>query len=225
MRRCSNDFCSRRLSPLFFRVIAVISLLGLIIGIVGENKIDFSGTTVQYANSYSKAATLLFLATWVALVLMFALLALRLGLVENGQKRLMIAVAISIPLILVRIIYSLVGVLGGVKSFSSISGSNTIYLCMDVLEEIGVVLVCTAIGLTLSVARAPVHVDQEQVAINDLSPDGRRNAAYKRVDGVQGQSQQGTSTQQRRPRRPFRGPISWLVLSAKDYIEDRRNRT
>ena len=221
---CRNDFCSQRLSPMFFRVIGVISLLGLVIGIIGENKIDFSGITIQYANSYSKAATLLFLATWAALVLMFALFVLHLGSIQNGQNRLLIAVGISIPLILVRLIYSLVATLGGVRSFSSVSGNNTIYLCMDVLMEIGVVVVCTAFGLTLSVAHAPVHVDQEQIAINEVSPDGRGNAAYKRVDAAQGQNQQGRLNRQARPKRPFRGPISWLVLSAKDYIQDRRNR-
>ena len=222
---CRNDFCSQRLSPTFFRAIALISLVGLIIGIVGENKINFNGNTIQYANSYSKAATLLFLATWVALVLMFLLLSTRLGSIQNGQKRLLIAVAISIPLILVRLIYSLVSTLGGVRKFSSISGSNTIYLCMDVLMEIGVVLVCTAIGLTLRVVQAPVHVDhEERIAMNDAPTDSQGNAAYKRVNDGQVQTQQGSSGRQGRPKRPFRGPISWLVLSAKDYIQDRRNR-
>ena len=219
-----NDFCTRRLSPTFFRAIALISLVGLIIGIIGENKIDFSGNTIQYANSYSKAATLLFLATWVALVLMFVLLATRLRSIQDGQKRLLIAVAISIPLILVRLIYSLVSTLGGVRKFSSISGSNTIYLCMDVLMEIGVVVVCTVIGLTLRVAQAPAHVDhEEQVAMTDMPMDSQGNAAYKRVNDGQAQNQDRGRGRPARPKRPFRGPISWLVLSAKDYIQDRRN--
>jgi len=75
----------------------------------------------------------------------------RYSLVEKGEHRLIIAVAISVPFILIRLIYSLLVVFANNRHFNIVTGSVTINLVMAVLEEFVVTILCISVGLSLQV--------------------------------------------------------------------------
>lgn len=126
----------------------IISIVGLVIGIVGIS---------ESSNSATKAAMAIFLFVFAAVVA--CLLHMASGwkrLQTRDQKNAIRAVAISVPLILVRLAYSAIGDFGSgnktiSKYFGVLSGNPTIYLCMSVLEEIIVTGICIGFGLTFSV--------------------------------------------------------------------------
>jgi uncharacterized membrane protein len=62
-----------------------------------------------------------------------------------------VAVAISAPFLLVRIHYSVFMWFSHNNDFSLFNGNVTVQLVMSVLEEVVVVVVCLAIGMTLRV--------------------------------------------------------------------------
>lgn len=71
----------------------------------------------------------------------------------RGEGILVLAVICALPLLLVRLIYSLLAIFSHDKTFSMVSGSTgaeTASLCMSVLEEMGVVLIYLATGFKLS---------------------------------------------------------------------------
>ena len=68
---------------------------------------------------------------------------------EAGEKRILSAVAASLPLLLIRLIYASVYTFGNSRRFSALSGSVTILLCMALLEEMAIVLIFEGVGLTL----------------------------------------------------------------------------
>lgn len=62
------------------------------------------------------------------------------------QKKLFYAIVFSWPFLLIRLIYSAIGDFTENSRFTILEGDPTIYLCMDVLEEIVAVSICVAFG-------------------------------------------------------------------------------
>ena len=62
--------------------------------------------------------------------------------IEQRTRRLTLAVGISLPFLLVRIIYSLLYTVGENPRFSPIIGDVKMLLFMNVLEEFVIVIVC-----------------------------------------------------------------------------------
>ena len=98
---------------------------------------------------------------FVGVYLILGLLASRISQVNLGEKRLLLAVAISCPFLAVRLVYALISVFANSMSFNPTFGNITIFLCMDVLEEIVVVAVCVVIGLTLRIVPKAIASDAE----------------------------------------------------------------
>ena len=102
-------------------------------------------------NAEVKAAMAIFVVAWAGLCLLLLMLVLRCSEIEKGERRLLPAVGISAAFILVRLIYAMLIFFLADSTFNFLSGSTTAKLVMSVLEEIGVVLVCLGVGLTLRV--------------------------------------------------------------------------
>lgn len=60
--------------------------------------------------------------------------------------RLLPTIWFAAPFVLVRMIYSALGTFSRGQTFSILDGSNTAYLCMDVLMEIIAISICLASG-------------------------------------------------------------------------------
>lgn len=100
------------------------------------------------SNPKTKASLVLFLVAWLGLGILLLLVGARFSSIEAGEHCLLFAVGVSMPLILIRLVYSYLAVFGQ-REFNMFTGNVTIMLVMVVLEQIGVVVVCLGVGLTL----------------------------------------------------------------------------
>ncbi|KAI2639569.1 hypothetical protein GGS26DRAFT_540694 [Hypomontagnella submonticulosa] len=148
IRKSTNSFVTEQR----LRLIQLLVLVGLILGAVGGSQ---SGQSVADTGKYtvsglSQAGTGLTIAGYVLLVFSTAAVATQLSHMEQGEKRLVLAVGLSLPFILVRLAYSAESVFGNNPDFNQLSGSTNIQLGMAVIMEIIVVVIVESIGMTLN---------------------------------------------------------------------------
>ena len=125
-------------------MIAIVTFIGLILGIAGISSADGG----NYKNGMTMGAMGIFLAVFVIFVLMTVWLWFQVhSTLKEFQKKLFLAIALSLPFVLVRLIYSAIGDYTNIARFQ-IGGNETVYLCMDVLEEI----IAMAITMTLGIS-------------------------------------------------------------------------
>jgi len=158
---------SRTVPPKSFLLITLVSLVGLILGIVGTDRAleDASSTNDVTINGLMKAALALFLAGYGLMLFFFLYVvfdtirhpAKRIAL--GTETRILITVGIASPFVLVRLIYGALGDYTGNPIFGSINGDNTIYLCMGILMEIITVAICLSSGFLVPM---PKKVDVEE---------------------------------------------------------------
>jgi hypothetical protein len=127
-----------------------LSLAGLIVSIVGGTNIKLDTLPIKIPVE-SKVGIVVFVVIWITLAVLLLALASKASRVMPGEKRLLLAVALCTPLILVRLIYALLAIYSDKAKFSLFDGSAPIYLGMAVIEEFLVVIICLGIGSTLQV--------------------------------------------------------------------------
>ncbi|KAJ5819818.1 hypothetical protein N7474_005409 [Penicillium riverlandense] len=135
-----------------FKWLGLATLVAVILSIVGQ----VQNTNLGQESSIStltKAGVVIFLVTWAGLAFLLFGVASRFGSIEDGERRLVFAVGLSVPLLLVRILYSLLAVFSHSPDFNMFTGSPTIMLVMAVLEEIAICVICLGTGITLSVRK------------------------------------------------------------------------
>lgn len=138
-----------------FQIISLVSLVALCLGIYGGIKLSYTANTTDFThlNSYSKTAVILFTVIFVVVFLMFLLLTTKISKVPEGEKRLLLAVAVSYPFLTIRYIYALLVDFAQDRRFNSFFGNATYYLCMAVLVEFVVLVICEFTGFTLRVIK------------------------------------------------------------------------
>ncbi|KAL8791177.1 MAG: hypothetical protein Q9195_006016 [Heterodermia aff. obscurata] len=125
--------------------------VGLILSIVGGINAgeDYGKTGIYKSQTLSKAGLGLFIAAFAILCLITASLVQSIRHCEEGEKRILLAVAVSLPFLLVRLIYSALAVFANKRSFSLFYGDVSILLFMALLEEVIVVVIYEGVGMTL----------------------------------------------------------------------------
>ena len=125
--------------------------MGIILSIIGgvESGSDYSTTGRYIPQTLTKVGLGLFIASFVAILTITVLLSSSISHAEPGEKRVLLAVALSLPLLLVRLMYGAVYIFGNSSEFNSLSGSVSILLFMGLFEEMGIVLIYEGVGLTL----------------------------------------------------------------------------
>jgi len=164
----------------------------------------------------SKAAIIIFLVTFITQLVLLCVLATRSSEIIGGEKRLLLAVAVASPFLLVRFVYSLRYDFSGDLSWSSAFGSVTKYLCMSVLMEIAIVLIALGTGLTL---RRHLRKKEDLPVRTDSGSGVKLSGSAIPDEGIDLAPQLGRPT---RPKRKFHGPVSWLFLTIKDAVASRR---
>lgn len=148
-----------RASPfrsIHFRLLQTLIIVGLILSVVGGTS-SFSSDKTYTIKPISKVGIILYIVAYAAEVLI-AVHASKLLPRGGGEKGLLFAVIAALPFILVRLIYSALGVIGGVHTFNSFSGSVAAFAIMAVLTEIVVIVIFVSAGW-----RMPVGVGQPAV--------------------------------------------------------------
>ncbi|KAI0909840.1 hypothetical protein F4823DRAFT_562532 [Ustulina deusta] len=131
----------------------VLVLVGVILGAIGGSQAGshYAETGVYQVSSLTQASISLTIAGFALLVIATALLGLSVSHVEAGEKRVVLAVALSLPFLLVRVLYQAIGTFNRHSAFNSVTGDVNVFLGTAVIEEIIIVLIIEGIGLTLQV--------------------------------------------------------------------------
>jgi hypothetical protein len=196
-----------------FKLVGLIAVVGFILVIVGQTSNTSSFATMTNVDTRTKIGMVLLLVSCVGLCMLFLLLSSRYRHIEGGERRLVLAVGLSLPLLFVRIIYSILVVFANNPKFNQLTGNVTIYLVMSVLEEMGVVLICLVIGFTLPAQRPAVGTEVD----TSYSPVHNQRADPAKYQDPNLYAEQAPG----RRRRSRRGPIGLLIGSLIDLARTR----
>ncbi|GJP87565.1 hypothetical protein AlacWU_00464 [Aspergillus niger] len=211
-----NDSIQRKtgrgLLPAFFRLIGLLTLAGMVLCIVGSS---MSSSLQGITNSIeAKVGDVLYVIAWACLCVLLLVVGSKYASIEDGEHRLLLAVGISVPLLLVRLIYSLLSVFTHNPTFNMLTGNVTVFLVMAVLEEIVIVGICLGVGMTLEVRQRPTEYE----ACEAPAQGGSELESQQRPDITS----YNPKKQERRQKKRRGGPISQLIGLAIDEIRSRR---
>ncbi len=149
---CSVDWVNREnpsptISVLHFRFIQLLILVGTILGIVGATNSDHQSSSLPVE---SDAAVVIYLVVLVALALVLLISAPSISLVPEGERIIVPAVALALPFIAVRVLYSLLLVFVHSGVFVRIGGPIAVRVCMATIEEFIVVAIYLFLGFKLA---------------------------------------------------------------------------
>lgn len=159
-----NKTSRTAIQPMHIKFAELLVTIALILGIVGgvNSSGHFSKFGVYIVSTLSKASLGLLIATYVLIIIFTGLVSMSISHADHGEKRVLLAVVLSLPFMLVRLIYSALYTFGGHKNFSSLSGSVTLYLVLALIMELIACIIYEAVGLTLKkVPKTPVGVPLE----------------------------------------------------------------
>ena len=138
-------------------LVTILAFIGLFLGIAGVSTANVTYAVVDGHLSYTyhpgtlvKASMGIFIAVFVitALITSWLLFTLQ-SRSRRFQKKLFLASALSAPFLVVRLVYSALGDYDfNDDRFALLNGNTTIYLCMDVLEEIAAMVITMALGMS-----------------------------------------------------------------------------
>lgn len=127
------------------KIVQTPAAIGLILCIVGATSASDPDDIESQATV--KAGIILFLAVFVLLSILTLVAVLCRSKLPEQEKKLIYAVGAALPLILLRIIYSLLAAFSHKPAFNFVTGSKTIALFMDDFPEMLVVVLYVAVGL------------------------------------------------------------------------------
>ncbi|KAI9728140.1 MAG: hypothetical protein M1828_004601 [Chrysothrix sp. TS-e1954] len=183
------------LDEMFLYAVHIIVIIALVLSIVGINQLPqgaiFSGHYSQPKESIASIA--LFIVAYVMIVAVALYLGMHFSSARAEEKRLLIGVVVSLPFLLVRLIYSCVATLGNVHSFNAFTGNVTIFLCMALVMEYITVFIYEAVAITVGpfpkdAATAPHHKPQSPTSDSEIggrpSDSGPHRTTEKQSGGA-----------------------------------------
>lgn len=161
MSKVNTKRCQRRnegmdrnkFPPKVLNLLSIPTIIGLALGIVGGLDL-YSTKPSDHSDGviYLKASSILYLAVFLALVLVNVWTFVFQRSVKDGERRLVFAAAITIPFFVVRILYAILSAFDRKsKYFSLVSVANkavVVQACMSLLMEFIIVAIMLIAGLT-----------------------------------------------------------------------------
>ncbi|KUJ22129.1 uncharacterized protein LY89DRAFT_394756 [Mollisia scopiformis] len=159
------------LHPRMLQLVQLIIVIGLILGIVGgiDAGNNFQSTGQYHPGTLNKAGTSLLIVSYVAIVIFTILIAFFVKHAEAGERRLFVAVAIALPFLLVRIVYSGLSTFSRNSRYNILTGNTTIFLCVALIEEAIIVFIFEVMGVTLKKQVKEQHVEAQAARQVDSS--------------------------------------------------------
>ncbi|KAI1302640.1 hypothetical protein F5Y03DRAFT_361388 [Xylaria venustula] len=141
------------INPATLRLASLLVIVSVALGIYGGTSAgdNYAETGVYKVSTYSEAATILVIIGFVIVVLATILLGFNISHVEPGEKRVVLTVALSLPFLLVRVIYQAVGTFQPHSAFSSVTGNINVLIGAAIVEEFIITLIVEGLGLTFNV--------------------------------------------------------------------------
>ena len=143
MHQIATSYRSR-----FLQILQLPAVIALIIGIVGgSDRTDSSVSTQSTGTKLVKAALIIFLVIYICLFLLIAKSASETNELPPGEKRILFALIVALPLLGVRILFGLLAYFSTISTFSPTNGNVLVRAFMAILEEILIVIVYTFAGI------------------------------------------------------------------------------
>ncbi|MCJ1471674.1 hypothetical protein MMC13_000314 [Lambiella insularis] len=136
------------LPPRILNLLGIIPIVALILAIVGGTDQSSSNPgTVSTGVTLSRVGVVLFMVVFVVLALITLATFFKFRSITSGEDRVLIAIALAVPFLFVRLIYSLLANFSGNPDFNFVTGNVVIEACMDSLMEFVVVILFLGAGL------------------------------------------------------------------------------
>lgn len=208
-----RTFPGTRQLLLIHLVVTGALVLGVIGGIKSSDKLKSTGSYVP--QTYSKIASALFILSYILIVLSVLFTFCHISHAERGERRILVAVALSLPFLLVRVVYSSLSVYDtSSKTFNVVDGNVTVWLVMALIMEAIIVIIYETVGLTLrKVEKADAMAPPAtQPQVQPYASPAQMEAQQPYGQPASGQSAYGGGG----PKRGFRGfgrrgPIRSLI--------------
>jgi hypothetical protein len=146
-------------SVIHFRLLQLLITIALILCIVGGTS-STSSTGAYQVQTETKIGVILYLIAFTALCLVTLVAKSKLLNAPKSENRLAWAVIMALPLIAVRLLYSVISVFTHDKHFNLLTGSVIIHVFMAILEEILIVCIYLAFGwkteILAAASRGPI---------------------------------------------------------------------
>jgi len=208
---------------MIYRITMLITFVALGLGIYGSYKVteDAFHTGRNVANGYAESALIIFVVVFAGSILFFAYLVSQIRDIPGQERITMSAVLLVIPLLTVRCVYALISDFKHSGAFNIYSGNNTIYLCMDVIEEILVVWICVITGFILPPWSKRESLDQEDLDAPAPKKRNQKHSRSPRSDSIPlamapGKQSSRGSQELRSRAKSAKGPITWIYYSIAD---------
>ena len=131
-----------------FRLLGIVPIVAVILAIVGgSDEASSKPSTASSGVTLVKAAVIIFMVIFIIFAAITLATFLRLRSVSAGDERILYALALSIPFILVRLIYSIIVDFSHNPQFNLITGNVVIQGCMSSLMEFIVVILYLTAGI------------------------------------------------------------------------------
>lgn len=165
------------------RLMRLPIIAALVLVIIGS---DNSASDLVHHGIYpiqvmTKVGIILLVAVFAFVVLVTAMFMFRSAHAEPGERRLIKAIAASVPSILIRLIYVVLITFSHIQMFSVLYGSVVGLGCMAIMQEMIVIIIYIGVGITLPRKIKEPRVQAESRWTRDRTiPEGRvgRSTAF-----------------------------------------------
>ena len=139
----------------FLQLLQLPAVVALIIGLVGGSDLtDRSISAQNTGQKLIKVALIIFLVIYICLFLLVAKSTAEIGRLPPEEKRVLLALIVALPLLGVRLLFSILVYFSTISTFSLTTGNVLVRAFMANLEEILIV-----IGYTLAGILVPMYCD------------------------------------------------------------------
>ncbi|KAJ5739757.1 hypothetical protein N7533_012541 [Penicillium manginii] len=160
------DF-EQKMPPRRLTIVTLVALIGLILAIAGVSTAKTSPGETYKPGTLVKVAMAIFLVIFAATMLLSVWLFYSLSFsLLRFQKKLFLAIALSAPFLVVRMVYSALSDFTTIKEFA-LGQNETVYLCMSVLEEIVANIIVLSFGISAVLQPDFVKLNAEQMKERD----------------------------------------------------------
>ena len=139
---------------LTIRILHIPCILGLILAIVGGTRLSSGDPSRQSSGEhFEKAGGLMFVAVYIVLVGLCLLTFTGIQSLSWSERRIFGAICAALPLLAVRLLYSILSDFLDNSTFSIFDGNATVQLCMAVIEEFLITIIYLIAGVLATPTR------------------------------------------------------------------------
>jgi len=144
-------------NPRLFRILQVLTGVGLILGILGVSIGSHSTNGIFVPSTISKVGVLVYIVDFAAMTIIFISSLPNVSAVPRPERPLILHIPIALLAIAVRLLYAALCIFLHNSTFSLFSGSIVADILMAVVEEFFVVVITLVLGFKLDRISPSVH--------------------------------------------------------------------